>query len=136
MGASSQTESNENPITAYEKRKYFHFVQSRARSLGGCYFFHFTLAKQTPKKNYIGGPFAIVHPNYTVLCIYIYIYMIYRQYTYMIIYIYYIYIYVYWMWYIYMYISIFIYRRIYIYIHSTLDDIWMIYIFLSIGWYM
>ena len=60
MGASSHPESNENPITAYEKREDFSFFQSRTRSLWGCYFFQFTIAKRTPLKK-IGGAFTVVH---------------------------------------------------------------------------
>ena len=50
MGASSQPESNENPITAYEKREDFQFFRAVPKALGDAIFFQFTIAKQTPQK--------------------------------------------------------------------------------------
>ena len=51
MGASSQPESNENPIKAYEKREDFSFCfRAVPEALEDAMFFQFTIAKQTPPK--------------------------------------------------------------------------------------
>ena len=54
MGA----ESNENPITTYDKRNDFSICSEPYQNLGGYYFFRFTIAKQAPltrNKNIEGG---------------------------------------------------------------------------------
>ena len=69
MGASSQSECNENPITGYQKRKDFSFCsEPYSEALGDAKIVRYTLAKQTPppkKKEKIkgwGGPLlTIVH---------------------------------------------------------------------------
>ena len=57
MGASSQPESNENPITAYEKRDYFSiFVRAVPEAFGDAKL----IAKQTRlKKKNRGGPLLL-----------------------------------------------------------------------------
>ena len=64
MGASSQSESNENPITVFEKREDFSFFSEPYQKPAGMFFFQFTIAKQTPLlRKKIGrgwGPFTFV----------------------------------------------------------------------------
>ena len=67
MGASSQPESHENPITAYEKREDFHFFSEPYQKPWGMrFFFSLQLQRSPPqqKKQKIGGAFTIVHATF------------------------------------------------------------------------
>ena len=67
MGASSQSESNENPITAYEKREYFSFFSEPYHKPSGMLFlFSLQLHSRPPPKKIVanitfraGGPLLL-----------------------------------------------------------------------------
>ena len=70
MGASSQSESNENPITAYEKRKDFSFFRTLSEAFGDVFFSSLQLQSRPRRKTYLlffnlGGAFTIVHSTLT-----------------------------------------------------------------------
>ena len=61
MGASSQPESNENPITAYQEREYFSiFSEPYQKPWEMLIFFSLQLQSRP------GGPFTIVHATLQV----------------------------------------------------------------------
>ena len=65
MGASSQPESNENPITAHETREYFSFFfRAVPEALGMLFFFSLQLQSRPPtplkKREKLEGDFLLL----------------------------------------------------------------------------